>query len=114
MAQLLKMPKDSELVFTIHKVKGWAEVALDGQARITRTTVKKNEQHVLSLAPGVHRLDITVKELNNVPYDVDIEVERRHGKGERSLVLRQSFTQDTESGFPIDGETIFLEVNNDA
>ncbi len=72
----MHMPAGSRLGYHIQVAGGQMELALDGMviARVDRPTSDGDHWYVADLTPGVHRLDLTVRNLGTERYNAEVRL----------------------------------------
>jgi hypothetical protein len=72
----LTMPAGSRLGYRIEVAGGQLELSLDGMviARVDRPTSDGEHWHIADLAPGVHRLDLTARNLGQERYNAEVRL----------------------------------------
>lgn len=72
----LSMPPGARLGYHIAVASGQLELALDGTviARVDRPLSDGDQWYVADLTPGVHRLDLTVKNLGSEKYNAEVRL----------------------------------------
>lgn len=72
----LRMPAGSRLGYHIEVAGGQVELALDGSviARVDRPISDGDQWYVADLTPGVHRLDLTARNLGTERYNAEVRL----------------------------------------
>jgi hypothetical protein len=72
----LSMPAGSRLGYAIEVAAGQLELSLDGTviARVDRPGSDGDRWHIADLAPGLHRLDLTARNLGSERYNGEVRL----------------------------------------
>lgn len=106
----ISLPPGAKLGYHIAVAAGECELALDGMviARVDRP-LSDGEWHISQLPPGVHRLDLTARNLGTERYNAEI----RLWVGDPNAPLWKTIFTYRSSGKPADtgtGHTLKLHV----
>ncbi|HLB37311.1 MAG TPA: hypothetical protein VJL31_12130 [Gemmatimonadales bacterium] len=72
----ISLPPGAQLGYTIAVASGEFELALDGTviARVDRPLSDEERWHVSQLKPGIHRLDLTARNLGAERYNAEVRL----------------------------------------
>ncbi len=107
----LSMPAGSKLGYRIEVAAGQLELALDGTviARVDRPLSDGDQWYIADLTPGVHRLDLTARNLGAERYNAEVRlwVGDPHAPTWKTVFTYRSSGKPSDTGA---GHTVRLNV----